>query len=80
MSEDTVSIRTKKRFICDNVNKLTIDDKKEIRVLLVRAGKNKNIIYNKDGAAVNLDILGDNIITSIYALIDHKIKRLNSGV
>jgi hypothetical protein len=76
MSDDTNTIKLKKKFICENVNKLSTEDKNEIRILMVRAGKSKNIIYNKDGAAVNLDILDESLVTSIYSLVDHKIKKL----
>lgn len=79
MTEEAIPVRSKKKFICENVNKLSVEDKKEIRVLLVHAGKSKNIIYNRDGAAVNLDILEENLITSIYTLVDHKIKKLTAG-
>jgi len=76
MEEKT--IRAKKQYITDNVNELSIEDKGRICTILIQNGKRKNIIYNKDGGCINLDILDDAIVNSIYVFIDYTINRLNS--
>ena len=76
---DNMTIKQRKKYICDNVNNLSIEDKKQIYMLIKTSGKDIKISVNKDGLAVNLDseAVDESLIISIYTLVDHKIKRLN---
>ena len=67
----------KKQFITNNVNKLSSEDHGRICTILIQNGKRKNIIYNKDGACVNLDILDDASVNSIYVFVEYTINKLN---
>lgn len=70
--------KQKKEYIVDNVNELSLEDKGGICAILIQNGRKKNIIYNKDGGCVNLDILDDSVINSLYAFVEYKMKKINT--
>lgn len=78
METAEISLKAKKQYTIDNSNELQLEDKREICTILTREGKGKNIIYNKDGVCVNLDIIDEATIHRIYMFIKYKMEKINT--
>ena len=71
------SIDSKKLYIKDNIGDLCYDDRLHILSLLIQDSTIK-VIESLDGCRVNMDIIADNHITKIYAIISSKLNTLSN--
>lgn len=64
-----------KRYLINNIEKLSIADKKSIGNILNRNKKQEHLIPCSSGTIINLDNLHEEIIEQMYNLMIHKLKK-----
>jgi hypothetical protein len=64
-----------KRYLINNIEKLSIADKKSIGNILNRNKKQEHLIPCSSGTIINLDNLNEEIIEQMYNLMIHKLKK-----
>ena len=61
-----------KRFICDNVDMLTYDDKVQI-LNIIKRQNHKHIKSMADGSRINLDNLPQPVIVELHNFVKYKL-------
>lgn len=75
---DKLTIEQKKKYICENAKKLSVEDARDVITLLKRRGYKEKIKCDASNANINLDQISKkdiNIINEIYSQIHHKINK-----
>lgn len=73
--ETKLSFEDKKRYICNNMNLLTREEKLDVTYIFVRMGYKKNIKESSDGCRINLDDIPEGVINNVYGAIYHKLNK-----
>ena len=67
-----VSTEAKKHYICENTKLLPLDDRRDIARLLYRLELFNSISFTSNGARINLDVVPEFAISTIYTSVKHK--------
>lgn len=66
--------KNKEVFISDNINEISIDDRKDILYLLYNSCHREKLKEKGNGTQIKMKDLADEMIDKIYDLINKKIK------
>lgn len=72
-----ISIDEKKNFLCENINSVDLDAKKNICLVLLRNKKIYCIKDHNEGCIININDLTDQEITAMYDILFLYTNRLN---
>ena len=78
--EGRPSIKKMSKYICDNMNEMTLEERKEALDLLQESVPKDRLIIGSDGTRVSLDSsIPDETIEDLYDFIQSKLIFFNMG-